>query len=456
MKNPLWNCLSFLCCLVLILLFSCSSKPFFIYQTDAGIDPVLNKNYPYPETNFIVISDTHLYDNKLGITGKAFKDYIDNDRKLLSLSSEILDTAVKQISKETADFVLVCGDLTKDGETVSHRGVVKALEQIQASGKKVYVVPGNHDIDNPEAVRFVGDNTEQVPTVTAKEFKKMYAAFGYGDALDQDQDSLSYIAEPVKGLWLLALDSCQWKKHEKSGHPITEGAFSQQTLSWIEQSLIRSKKERKAVIVMVHHGIMEHYPANEKYYGQYIVDDAEHIARMLAHYGVRIAFTGHFHAQDVTKKEFKKTNQFIFDVETGSLATFPCPYRKVKLSQGRLATINSKFITSIPSKGDAFGTYASKFVFDGTITMANAKLDKYKVSKEQQPLITSQIAKAYTAHLKGDEQKPEIIIDKEGFGLWLSFIAYLQKDLIKGWWTDLPPKDNDLVIDLKTGRVATQ
>lgn len=42
---------------------------------------------------------------------------------------------------------------------------------------------------------------------------------------------------------------------------------------------------------------------------------------------------------------------------------------------------------------------------------------------------------------------------KQGFGRWLKFIAWMQKDLINGWWTDLPPKDNNLTINLNTGEV---
>ena len=68
-------------------------------------------------------------------------------------------------------------------------------------------------------------------------------------------------------------------------------------------------------------------------------------------------------------------------------------------------------------------------------------------------MITSQVSKAYCAHLSGDERKPENPINEEGFGLWLQIVAWMQKDLVNGWWTDLPPKDNDLTIDLVTGEV---
>jgi hypothetical protein len=29
-------------------------------------------------------------------------------------------------------------------------------------------------------------------------------------------------------------------------------------------------------------------------------------------------------------------------------------------------------------------------------------------------------------------------------------VLFFQKDLVEGWWTDLPPADNRLVIDLES------
>jgi 3',5'-cyclic AMP phosphodiesterase CpdA len=372
------------------------------------------------------------------------------DRKLLKLSSEILNTAIIKVSKENPDFVLVAGDLTKDGEKINHQGVIKALKKLESTGVDVYVIPGNHDINNGDSVQFKGEKRNPVPNINDKEFKTMYQEFGYRQALEQDVQSLSYLIEPVKGLWVLALDSSIWKENKPGSKPVTGGAFSESTLEWIENLLILAKKKQKPVIVLMHHGIMEHYPANEKYYGQYVIDNYEKISNLFAIYGVRIVFTGHFHAQDITKKEFKDSDNFIFDIETGSLATAPCPYRVIEIKEGHRASIKSNFITSIPSRPD-LADYAYQYVFNGTVTMANAKLDKFRVSKEQQPLITEQIAKAYCAHLLGDEKKPDITINKDGFGVWLKIVAWVQKDLINGWWTDLLPQDNRLIIDLNTG-----
>ncbi len=442
-------------CLILLSLFSCNTQLAFQYQTSNDVKALLKINPAYPDAKFIVLSDLHFYDKSLGTSGKAFQKYLDSDRKLLVLSEEILSTAVDKVSKEKADFVLVAGDLTKDGEKINHQGVVKALRKIESSGVRVLVVPGNHDINNGESVKYLGNETKHVANINDEEFKTMYHEFGYKEALQTDSNSLSYVSEPVEGLWVLVLDSCRWNENKPELEPITEGKFSLKTLEWIENQLILSKKKKKATIVLMHHGIMEHYPANEKYYGQYVVDDSESVSKLFAAYGVRLVFTGHFHAQDITKKEFKDSDDFIFDIETGSLATAPCPYRIIQLSKGHNASIKSKFIDTIASK-DNFSEYAYQYVFDGTIKMVNAKLDKYKVSKDQQPLISSQISKAYCTHLLGDEKKPEITIDKEGFGLWLKFVAWMQKDLINGWWTDIAPGDNQLNIDLETGQLQSQ
>ncbi len=414
----------------------------------------------YPETRFLVISDLHFYDTSLGIDGKAFQDYLDNDRKLLVLSDEIITAAMDKIAKEKADFVLVAGDMTKDGEKICHQGVVRHLETLKKSGKQIFVIPGNHDINNPESVRFIKDTTEPEPSITATEFKSLYQEFGYNQAIALDPDSLSYVAEPIQGLRILALDSNRYKENQPGGHAIVGGAFSKQTLAWIENQLIMASKEKKAVIVFQHHGIMEHYPGNEKFYGEYLVADHEKVAALFARYNVQLVFTGHFHAQDITSKKIKDTNQLIFDIETGSMVTAPSPYRIIEIaknSQGQSsAFIFSKFITEIPSMGKRFADYAANYVFEGTKKLANTSLTKYRVSREEQPLINAQVAAAYTAHLKGDEKKPATIIDTTGFGYWLKFIAWLQKDLIDGWWTDLEPQDNDLIIDLDTGMVTTQ
>lgn len=437
--------------LFFLLFAACSTKP------DVPQSGLTESALSYPDTRFMVASDLHFYDTSLGTEGKAFQKYLDADRKLLVLSDEIIGTAMAKMAKEEADFVLVPGDLTKDGERICHQGIARHLKTLTDSGKKVFVVPGNHDISNPDSVRFVGDNTEPEPSIGPAAFKQIFKEFGYGQAIAQDPDSLSYVAEPVPGLLLLALDSNRYKENRPGHHPITGGAFSKPTLTWIETQLKAARDSKKPMIAMLHHGIMEHYPANEKFYDQYLVKDYEDFSALLAGYGVRLVFTGHFHAQDITHKtiplkENEDMGQRIFDIETGSMVTAPCPYRVVNIGNNQ-AKISSKFITAIPSMGEGFKEYADTYVFEGTKKLANAALAKYKVSPDEMDKINHQVATAYSTHLNGDEASPGTTVDTQGFGTWLKFIAWMQEDLLEGWHTDLAPQDNTLAIDLNTGTV---
>ncbi|MBU0972187.1 MAG: metallophosphoesterase, partial [Proteobacteria bacterium] len=218
MKNQIKRILFFLTWV----LITAGGATLFATPTVADTGPT------YPSARFIVISDLHFYDTRLGSTGPAFQKYLNNDRKLLVLSDEIIGTAMDKIAGEAADFVLVAGDLTKDGEKICHQGVVRHLQKLVQSGKKVFVVPGNHDINNPDSVRFAGDVTEPEPSIDPAAFKSIYGESGYGSAITQDPDSLSYVAEPVQGLWILALDSNRYKENRPDHPPLIGGAFSEQ------------------------------------------------------------------------------------------------------------------------------------------------------------------------------------------------------------------------------------
>ncbi|HEY9162029.1 MAG TPA: metallophosphoesterase [Desulfomonilia bacterium] len=425
-----------------------------VKKIETDLKSKLETRPAWPETRFIVMSDLHYYDPALGISGKAFQEYVADDRKLLKESQEILTQAISDVSKETADFVIICGDLTKDGEMVTHTAVARYLGILKQSGKAVYVIPGNHDVANGMAVKYTGDKSERVPNISAEQFTEIYAPFGYQAALDRDRHSLSYLAEPKPGLWLLALDSCRWKENPAQGHPVTGGVFSADTMSWIKDILTRAKNENKAVLAMMHHGVLEHYPTNEKNYPEYLVKDYDKIARMFAGYGVPLVFTGHFHAQDITEKTYEGGKLFVFDVETGSLVTYPCPYRIVTITKDQQADIQSRFVMSIPSHPNDFREFAERYVYEGTINMANDALTGYHVAPADQKIISPQISRAYVTHLKGDEQKPAVVRNTDGLSLWGSFIFFMRGSLIEGWWTDLPPQDNHVNINLITGEVS--
>ncbi len=403
----------------------------------------LNPNYP--DTKFITLSDLHYYDTTLGTTGSAFQTYLNNDRKLLAESPEIISAISKKAVLSDANFLIISGDLTKDGEKSSHLKVAQMLKKIENSGKKVFVINGNHDVLNPEAVSFSGDKTSPCPNITQDDFSKIYSDFGYSESIMKDSSSLSYVAEPVSGLWLLMVDSCNYST--KNSHSVTEGEIKKDTLSWIKLVINKASSENKSIIASMHHGVIDHYPSNKKHYPQYILKNSSEISKLFISAGIKVAFTGHYHAQDATMR--KNKNGFLLDIETGSPLTYPCPYRVIDLKDNIL-TSTSFFIDKISSNPD-FKKYAEKFTYNGSAILSTNALKKYGANEQEVSVLVPQIAKAYTTHLQGDEIKPVSYLNLENVRFIPSLILKYKQSLIEGWYTDLPPSDNNFKVNLSTG-----
>lgn len=408
----------------------------------------------FPATSFAVFSDPHLYDASLGISGKAFEECAAEDGRLLIESEEILREAVRRVRDLHVQFLLVPGDLTKDGERQDHELFVKYLEELRESGVPAYVVPGNHDILNPRAFSYSASGTKHVENVSPGEFAELYRDFGYGAALFRDTDSLSYVAQPVPGLWLLALDACDYRHNPGRRAAESGGRLGAATVPLIREVLSRAAREKIPVVAMMHHGAVEHFKGQEKYYGDYLVKDWREVSGLLAAYHVRTVFSGHFHAQDVTVKRWDD-GRFLYDVETGSLVTDPDPVRHVEIDAEQQMQIQSSFITELPSFaacGRDFRSFSRQSLREAIARIAARLLTACYLPADEAALLSCQISEAFAAHFEGDEKFTRAEkLKKKGLSFMGGLVVAARGDLIEGMWDDLEPADNDITIDLSTG-----
>ncbi len=401
----------------------------------------------YPDAEFAVISDLHVYDPALGATGAAFEKKMSEDRKLLLDSVELLDYAIGDILSSNARFVLISGDLTKDGEAVCHAIAAEKLKRLTDAGVKVYVVPGNHDVSNPDAASYSGDTESPVESVSPGEFAQIYAPFGYGEAIERDADSLSYVAEPMDGLWILALDSCRYRENAAAGEAVVGGKLSQATVDWVIKVLQRAKSEQKAVVAIMHHGVVEHWDGQRTLHGDYLVEDYAHFGELLASYGVRLVFTGHYHALDAVRGDFG--GDYIYDLETGSLITAPCPIRYCNIADG-IFSVDSETIVEELRPGTDFARESLAFVKTTVVLEAKATLSNYFVGGEDADIIADAVGDAFSAHYAGGEDyslKPAL--DESRLSLWGRVVLGTQRYVLEGLWRDLPPDDADVSFELK-------
>lgn len=279
------------------------------------------------QTRIAVVSDIHVMAPSLlpeeAKSQNAWKTYYAGDRKMLEHSVELFDQFLTAVSGR-ADVLLITGDLTKDGELASHAYVI---EKLKASGlKNIYVIPGNHDFGRSGSpTQFNADGTtEAAPVLAVKDFASAdvgYAAFGYGEGSTLDPNgSLSYVAEPVEGLVLLGIDS-----HTSS--------VPSQTLSWLCEQAKDACTNDKQVIAMMHHPLIEHIKGASMYISTYTVGSNTAVRDALIEAGVKVILTGHFHASDIAYDWNDDETNGIYDINTGSLISYPCDYRLLTLSE---------------------------------------------------------------------------------------------------------------------------
>ncbi|MGC1392008.1 MAG: metallophosphoesterase [Bacteroidales bacterium] len=394
-----------------------------------------------------VLSDLHLMDpSLLKADGTAFQMYLMQDPKLLAESSAILQQIIHNLLIEKPDLVLISGDLTKDGELVSHKSVIKQLQILSLNHIKVLVIPGNHDINNPDAKLFNGDNTVSVPTITPENFKSLYADFGYKTAIAKDPNSLSYVSEPFKDLRILALDANEYYNNTPQ-FCVVAGNIKDATMQWAKKQLADASAKGKTVIGMMHHGIVEHFMGESVIFPDYLVDNWGARADEFIKAGLKVMFTGHFHANDATQRTLG--NLSLVDIETGSPVIYASPYRIINLVNNKLY-IKTKHIEHInyPGlNGVSFPDYEKAFSFNGFEIQAKYMLMNapYNVPEDVATQISPVFAESMMAHFAGDET---LSTDANEEIEAISAISPDLANIIYGLYTDLPPKDNDLIVDL--------
>jgi 3',5'-cyclic AMP phosphodiesterase CpdA len=414
--------------------------------------PLPPETFPaYPPVRFAIISDPHLYDVSLSVEGPAFERNLSGGLKLFLESGEILDEGIRGVKEAAPRFVIVPGDLTKDGERASHLLMASRLHELLAEGIPVYVVPGNHDVRNPSARRYVGDRVEKVENVSPKEFTEIYRDFGYGQALLRDPSSLSYVVEPVPGLWLVGLDSCRYG--ERNDRPVTAGRLTPETLAWLKDALRAAARTGKAVCVFMHHGAMDHFKGQDFFLGEYVLENHEELARILAEYGARMVFTGHGHTQDITVERFRngRGDRFLFDVETGSLSSLPNPYRIVEIGMDGRMGIESRFITATKSHPDDFPGHAESRLRGELTETAVSILKGALVGGQSARVIAEWGVDAGVVFYRGDEPGAAPMIDATRLDWWGGVVAGFLRGPLTDMDTDLIPGDNTITIDLEDG-----
>lgn len=224
---------------------------------------------------------------------------------LIEVSIPALEQILEQIIPLNLDFLLIPGDLTQHGERDNHRWLSDRLAQLPFP---TYVVPGNHDVPYHQ-----GDRER----IGLDGFVAYYPHCGYGD-----NDRLYYSTLLAPGLRLIGLNS-NW--FDDTGRQW--GWLDDEQITWLGEELQRHPTD--LVFLMIHHNVLEHLPdqTNHPIGRRYMLGNAKTLLECLNPAQVPLIITGHLHVQDVVQR------WGFCEVTTGSLVSYPHPYRLCQFSQ---------------------------------------------------------------------------------------------------------------------------
>lgn len=291
-----------------------------------------------------VITDLHLLSSKLQDNGVAVNNYCNRTGKNIVATPEVMRESLALIATNDMDVLLFPGDLTSDGEKESHLQLQQNLKALKNKGVKIFVIPGNHDVNNPAARRFEGDKTFAVESITPEDFAEIYGDFGYKDAMSRDSASLSYISPLNDSVWVMGIDVAQYSNRASDRNI---GKMKPETQEWVLKWAKEAKKQNKQLLPMMHWSLLEHIPFQKLAFPSYVLNNPDSIRNELADAGVKFIFTGHFHANDI-KKHVSPQNNKIYDIATGATISYPYSIRLIELGNNKM-DIKTKYINSTSS-----------------------------------------------------------------------------------------------------------
>ena len=364
------------CCLALLLL--CTALP----RTARAEE----------EFTLLTATDPHFIAPGLTDHGAYFTALTESsDGKLMRCSEEIIDAFLAEAIAQKLEALLLTGDLSFNGALLSHTALAAKLRAAEEQGLRVYVLPGNHDLDNPNAASFSGEGFTRVTFATAEDFRRIYADFGFDEALSIDADSLSYVAALNGDTRLLMLDFNT--RHDPCG-------ISDKTLAWVEAQLKDARDAGQKMLTAGHQNIFQ----LTVFRAGYVIQNAEKLAALFREYGVTLYLSGHLHCQHW------KTEDGLTEIATSALSVSPCQYGVLKVTGDTLRYETRETDISAWAKAQGrtekdlldFQTYAADF-FDSRNRQNTAEtLSLFAFTPEEVERMTEYIVKLNRAYFSGD------------------------------------------------------
>lgn len=298
---------------------------------------------------FGVVSDIHYLAQSLKSDSEEWAEFVQNKHKEYNDLDSLLNNALDGVDRNEVEYLLLPGDLTKDGELESHKALAARLEEFEKeTGIPVFVIPGNHDINNSNAITFENGVEEPTDKTSPEQFREIYANLGF-DMADsffvpesgKKGGMLSY-AVTLGDYRLIAIDSCMYSEDNgaEGNEHMTDGRIADGLLEWIVAECEKANEQGLTIVGMQHHNLVPHMDIEEATFWPFVVQDWLRVADTYADAGMHYMFTGHLHSND-TASHISDNGEIIYDILSPTLTGFPNYYKIVDFeSDGKNITMD--------------------------------------------------------------------------------------------------------------------
>lgn len=202
------------------------------------------------------------------------------------------------------------------------------------------------------------------------------------DSLSRKLPDVSYLVEPMNGLWLLAIDGNVFvpvgddegrftrAKLENGSEFSNVIANKQHLIKWVRKVVKESKRLNKTLIVFSHYPMVDFNDGAtdemESFFGQgkmqlQRVPDTD-ISRLFAEAGIKLQFGGHLHFNDTGIESFED-GSFLVNIQVPSLAGYPAAYKILTIKNRDDMEVETVRLDSVPDFNELFPLYEKEIAY---------------------------------------------------------------------------------------------
>ncbi|MDQ6471626.1 metallophosphoesterase [Flavobacterium sp. LHD-80] len=194
---------------------------------------------------------------------------------------------------------------------------------------------------------------------------------------------VSYVVEPIDGLWLMAIDGNVYIPKKTDGDPKDPKNYSEAStgynnvlsnkkhlIKWVQDISAEAKLRGKTLVAFSHFPMIDFNDDASAEIKELLGPNkwqlnrvpVEEVAQVFADAGLKIHFGGHMHINDTGMRTTAKGNTLV-NIQTPSLAAYIPAYKLLTIKKDNLVDIQTITIDNVPRFDELFDLYKMEYQF---------------------------------------------------------------------------------------------